>query len=234
MDGDTGRILRVWHCAPYPKVAVDGRGLNVLIADDELLVLRSLRNANDEPRYFPGYFGGAHGNCCLSKDGRRVVARYRNGDQGNLSFAVWDADSTSIIALLDGHIGLPNHCAISENGTKMVTTATDNTARVWCLDELDDAGKPDWTLNTFNRVEKSRELFQRTARGGRIPTLNFSDAYGQILALLSCGNFPGQVSYPEVDNLMRQASMDKPGRLREEEFALVFEAVVRRDGIARS
>jgi WD40 repeat protein len=234
MNGVTGRILRVWHCASYPKVAVDGRGLNILIADDKRLALRSLRSSKDEPRNFQGYFGGEHGSCCLSKDGRRVVARYKDGDQGTLVFAVWDAESTALIALLDGHIGMPNHCAISENGTKMVTTATDHTARVWCLDVVDDAERSDWPLTTFTRVEKARELFRRTAREGRVPTLNFSDSYCQILALLSCGDFQEPLSYLDVENLMRQASMDQPGRLREEEFALVFEAVVRRDKNARS
>jgi WD40 repeat protein len=230
LDGKHGRILRVWHCAAYVRVGISGNGDRVLIADDKKLSLYRARDAREPAREFNGYFGGAYAHCSISEDGRRVVARYFQGDAGIPTFAVWDSDTTALIAILDGHNGVPNHCAINANGTKVLTTATDCTARVWCVNSIEKPSLSDWRQSTFSRVQKARELF-RMAMREHSTSLNFSDAYVHIVALLSCGGFHEYIAYPEVDNLMRQAAVNSPGRLGEEEFVLVFEAIARRDGI---
>ena len=66
----------------------------------------------------------------ISADGRRIVAA-SSDHSGKLLERVLEAESGEEVALLKGHSGGIRSVLFSREGRRLVTTSSDNTARVW-------------------------------------------------------------------------------------------------------
>jgi WD40 repeat protein len=69
-----------------------------------------------------------HDVLSLSPDRTRAVGTRKYDD---IAARIWDAATGSEIAILRGHEGALNSAAFSSDGSRVVTTSDDNTARIW-------------------------------------------------------------------------------------------------------
>jgi WD40 repeat protein len=120
-SGDLLKVLRghtagVWDCALSP----DGRVL-ITASDDE--TVRVWSTTSDEVRVLSA--SGTGGAWACATNGTHAVVGYANGD-----VRIWDL-STGVATILTGHEAGVWSCAMTADGSVVLSAGDDQTARVW-------------------------------------------------------------------------------------------------------
>jgi WD40 repeat protein/serine/threonine protein kinase len=109
----------------------DGTRLVTLGGNDNLAIVRDADTGRELFRLshsdvFPGAFGLA-----FSPDGSRLVT----SDSGDMTTRVWDAETGEELLTLSGeHSDWLNYVNFSPDGTRLITTSIDGTAKVWDIE----------------------------------------------------------------------------------------------------
>lgn len=136
VDGNTGEYIQKWTDGEFMgTIAMDATGTQVAIADSRTLWMwrvREGRKARVLANLMTGYQGtGMWHTIGMTPDGSRVITVARN-----LLYAVWDTTTGRPLAILRGHEQSPYGCAISGDGTVVVSCSMDKTMRIWSLEPI--------------------------------------------------------------------------------------------------
>lgn len=147
-----------------PALAMNSSGSRVVVAsDEEHLVVYNTRDGSDFK--LPHYFSARQNYCTITPDGSRVVAAVHGGKH-----AVWDLDSRSLVAFLQGSASDSSPCAVSADGTFAFTCGAHN-PQIWSL------GPPGTVVNAAIAGEEGQQYAVRVVvlggpGRGKTSTLN--------------------------------------------------------------
>lgn len=74
---------------------------------------------------------GTVANAAFSADSRRIVTAGGGNGSFDRTSPLWDGQSGTAIAVLTGHEGKVYDAVFSPDGTRVLTSAADDTARLW-------------------------------------------------------------------------------------------------------
>lgn len=130
VDMQEGASLRKWslekHCRA--AIAMDKNGTRVLINDGSTIRVGSVSFPHVRERTLYSEFLGQSA-CCISGDGLRAAVPLRDH-----CWRVYDVDSGWILTVLEGPGPAGRACAMSMNGSHMITSTANGALRVWNLD----------------------------------------------------------------------------------------------------
>lgn len=126
--GESGQLIRTITCEDECSVSVSGDGSCIAVADAGCLLVHETQG-DSVPTAMYGYHPDNPQSpfCAISANSAYIVATHTGHRH-----SVWDTATGSIIAILDGHSGSTNGCAISD-GLRVVTCSNDESVRIWSL-----------------------------------------------------------------------------------------------------
>lgn len=125
IDTHTGETLGKWEVSNGEwNFAIDASARTLVTADSRSLKVIDMKTS--ETRNMKSYTFSAFAGVDISANGKHIVAPL-----ADYKFGIWEADTGRLIAVLGGHQNRSNGCAISADGTRVLTCSNDRTVRVW-------------------------------------------------------------------------------------------------------
>jgi WD40 repeat protein len=122
-DAESGAEIRTLegHTGPVIGCAISTDGSRIVSASDDKTLKVWDTETGGELKTLQGHTT----SCATSADGSRIVFTSSH------YVKLWDAETGPEIKTLQGHTGSVSDCAISANGTRIVSAAFDHTLKVW-------------------------------------------------------------------------------------------------------
>lgn len=125
VDIPSGETIGKWEVSNGEwNFAIDATARILVTADSRNLRVIDMKTGDS--RNMKSYTFSAFAGVDISANGKHVVA-----PMADYKFGIWEAETGRLIALLGGHQNRSNGCAISADGTRVLTCSNDHTVRVW-------------------------------------------------------------------------------------------------------
>ncbi len=125
IDINTAQSLGKWEVSNGEwNFAIDAEARTLVTADARSLRVIDMKTGDS--RNMKSYTFSAFAGVDISANGKYVVA-----PMADYKFGIWEAETGRLIAVLGGHQNRSNGCAISADGTRVLTCSNDHTVRVW-------------------------------------------------------------------------------------------------------
>lgn len=196
-----GRSLRLFNCIGSAGVCLSDSGSRVAVADYNHLRLYDVHSST-EPTTLQGYTAADTVFCAMTPNGSHVVA-----NAPDQSHSVWDANTGCLVAILRGHTDHTRGCAISADGSCIVTCSYDRRVGVWQRPSSPTASDPPpKSLTTTSTRQLLSPLPPAQTEPGAQQKINANLRYDLFI---SCHNneelLPGVTSQTVAREMCRQA-----------------------------